>query len=94
LVQVTVLPMRTVSVAGTKAKLSMLTASPATGAAGAVTEAEVPAGAPGIDGIPLMPGIPGVAPLIVARVADGEVPDCGDEHPASSSTANSTTRAP
>jgi hypothetical protein len=29
-----------------------------------------------------------VAPLTVARVADGEVPDGGDEHPASTTTAS------
>jgi hypothetical protein len=38
LVQVTVLPAWTVSVAGANAKLSMLTWSPLTGAAGAVTD--------------------------------------------------------
>ena len=86
--------MRTVSVAGAKAKLSMLTASPATGAAGAVVEAAVPAGMFGIDGIPLMPGIPGVVAADRAKVTDGAVTDCGDEHPASTITANSTTRAP
>jgi len=83
------LPARTVSVAGTKAKLSMLTASPATGAAGAVTEAVVPAGTSGIDGMPLIPGIPGVvAPD--PKVTDGEVADGGDEHPANTITASTT----
>ena len=56
----------------------MLTASPATGAADPVAEAEVPAGASGIAGIPLMPGIPGVvAPD--PKVTDGAVCDGGDE---------------
>ncbi len=71
----------------------MLTALPATGAAGPVADAEVLAEALGIGGIPLMPGIPGVvAPE--PNVTDGEVADGGDEHPATSSTASSTTRAP
>jgi hypothetical protein len=93
LVQVTVLPARTVSVAGTKAKLSMLTASPATGAADPVADAEGPAEGPDIDGMPPMPGIPGVAPD--PKVADGcDVCGGGDEHAANSSTASSTTRTP
>jgi hypothetical protein len=93
-----VLPAATVSVAGTKAKLSMLTALPATGAADPVVATVVPAGASdidGIDGMPLMPGIPGVvAPD--PKVTDGEVADGGDEHPATTTTAStavdSTTR--
>ena len=54
----------------------------------------MPAGGADIAGMPLMPGIPGVvAPD--PKVTDGEVCDGGDEeHPASSTTANSTTRAP
>ena len=89
------LPAATVSVAGTKAKLPMLTELPATGAADPVVEAVVPAGACGIDGMPLIAGIPGVvAPD--PKVTDGEVGDGGDEHPAAATTASaaadSTTR--
>jgi hypothetical protein len=80
-VQVTVLPTRTVTEAGAKAKLSMLTWSPATGA-DAVDE-PVPADAPGIEGIPLMPGIPGVALAPDPKVTDGCAAGRDVEHPAS-----------
>ena len=60
MVQVTVLPDVTVSVAGTNPKLSMLTSVPATGAVEPVADAVVAPGASGIAGMPLMPGIPGV----------------------------------
>jgi len=89
LVQVTVLPAGTVNVAGANAKLSMLTALPATGAAGPVVEAVVPAGTSGIDGMPLIAGIPGVvAPD--PKVTDGDVADGADEHPANITTASTT----
>ncbi|BBY07287.1 hypothetical protein MNVI_26050 [Mycobacterium noviomagense] len=70
MIQVTVLPAATASFAGTKAKLSMLTASPFAGAGGPLGDA-VPDGAPGIDGMALMPGIPGVALVPDPNVTDG-----------------------
>ncbi|BBX48240.1 hypothetical protein GCM10009641_07150 [Mycobacterium cookii] len=70
----------------------MLTALPATGAAGAVTEGVLPAGMFGMFGMALMPGIPGVvAPD--PKVTDGDGADGGDEHPATIS-ARTTARAP
>jgi hypothetical protein len=74
----------------------MLTALPTTGVADPVVEALVPAGASGIDGMPLIPAIPGVvAPD--PKVTDGEGADGGDEHPANITTASaaveSTSRA-
>jgi hypothetical protein len=44
----------------------------------------------GIAGIPLMPG--GVA--ADPNVTDGEVADCGDEHPATTIRPSNTTRTP
>jgi hypothetical protein len=71
----------------------MLTVSPATAAGDPVADADAPADARGIDGMPLIPGMPGVvAPD--PNVTDGAGWDGGDEHPATSSTASSTTRAP
>jgi hypothetical protein len=75
----------TVNVAGAKAKLSMLTWSPATAAGDPVTDA-VPGGGPGIEGIPLMPGIPGVPLAFDPNVIDGCALGREAEHPASSST--------
>jgi hypothetical protein len=82
-----------VNVAGANAKLSMVTASPAAAAGAPVVDA-VPAGALGIDGIPLMPGIPGVALAPEPKVTDGCALGREDEHPASNSTptANKATK--
>jgi hypothetical protein len=94
LVQVTVLPAGTVSVAGANAKLSMLTALPDTGAAGPVVAPPVPAGMFGIGAIPLIPGIPGVL-AADPNVTDGVVvADWGDEHPATTISPTNTARAP
>ena len=93
LVQVTVLPTLTVKVAGAKAKLSMVTWSPATAAGDAVEDA-APGGAPGVEGVPLMPGIPGVPLAFDPKVTDGCALGCEAEHPAGSNTptANSASR--
>jgi hypothetical protein len=80
LVQLTVLPAGTVSVAGAKAKLSMKTALPAAGAAEPADGVAGPAGIPGIGGMP-PPGIPGVV-AAGPNVTDGAFTDGGDEHPA------------
>jgi len=79
-----VLPALTVNVAGAKAKLSMVTWSPATAAGDPVADA-VPDGAPVIAGIPLMPGIPGVPLAFDPKVTDGWALGCEDEQPASNS---------
>jgi hypothetical protein len=47
----------------------------------------------GIAGIPLIPGIPGVV-AADPKVTDGEVADCGDEHPATTIRPSNTTRTP
>jgi hypothetical protein len=78
-------PTLTVKVAGAKAKLSILTWSPATGADA------VPVGAPPVDGIPVMPGIPGVLPPGDPKVTDGCESCRGAEHPASNSTPTANT---
>jgi hypothetical protein len=83
-----VLPARTVNVAGAKAKLSMLTASPPTGAGDPVAGA-VPAGALGIEGIPLIPGIPAVPLAPEPKVTDGCASCREAEHPASSAPVTS-----
>jgi hypothetical protein len=84
-VQVTVLPTGTVSVAGSNLKLSMVTALPATGAAGAEEE-DVSPGAAVADGIPLIPGIPGVTLAPDPKVTVGGVLGAGEEQAASSRT--------
>jgi hypothetical protein len=94
LVQVTELPAGTVSVAGTQAKLSMLPAWPATGAAVPVGEALVPAGGADIGGMPVIPGIPGVVAPDPKVTDGGEVAGGCDEQPANSIAASSTTPAP
>jgi hypothetical protein len=94
LVQVTVLPTGTVSVAGLNAKLSMLTALPDTGADGPAVAAPVPAGMFGIGAIPLIPGIPGVA-AAEPKVTDGVVVAVWcDEHPATNISPTNAARAP
>ena len=85
LVHVTVVPALTVNVAGAKAKLSMVTWSPATATGDPVADA-VPDGAPVIAGIPLMPGMPGVPLAFDPKVTDGCAAGREDEHPASNST--------
>jgi hypothetical protein len=47
----------------------------------------------GIDGIPLIPGIPGVV-AADPKVTDGDVADCGDEHPATTISPSNTAREP
>ena len=75
LVHVTVLPALTVTVAGTKAKLSMFTALAATGVAAIVGAApSVGDGVMGIEPMPFigpMPGMPGVAATSVLNVGFG-----------------------
>src|ERR1700730_4712316 len=86
-VQVTVLPTGTVSVAGANLKFSIVTALPATGAAGPVDEEDVAAGPAVVDGIPLMPGIPGVTLTPDPKFTVGRVSGAGEEQAASSRTA-------
>jgi hypothetical protein len=71
----------------------MLTALPATGAAGPADAWLVPAGMFGIGAIPLIPGIPGVV-AADPKVTDGDVADCGDEHPATTISPSNTARGP
>src|ERR1700726_4092690 len=92
-VQVTVLPTGTVSVAGSNLKFSIVTALPATGAAGPVDEEDdeedVAAGAAVVDGVPLMPGIPGVTLAPEPKFTVGRVSGAGlgEEQEASSRVA-------
>jgi hypothetical protein len=70
LVQVTVAPTGTVSVAGTNAKLSIPTAGPPVGAAGPELDADAFGGAADEGPVP-WPGIPGVALACEPKVIDG-----------------------
>src|SRR5262245_34723842 len=85
-VHVTVLPTGTVNDAGANAKLSMLTALPATGAAWPADDV-VPAGLFDIEGIAVMPGIPGVTVTPGPKFTVGRASGAGDEHAPSSRTA-------
>ena len=92
MVQVTVAPAGTVSLAGTNAKLLMLTASPAVGGAdvaGPVVDALAPPGGAAVDPAVPPPVIPGVVlacgPKLIDGCASGAGPD--PEQPQTSSRA-------
>src|ERR1700739_4359194 len=99
LVHVTVVPTGTVSVAGSNLKSLIFTAFGPTGAAGAVVDEPVAAGALPVGGIALIPGIPGVALTPDPKVTDAGAFDdgavgAGDEQLASSRTAAVAAGAP